>query len=93
MNDVPLTIARLAFHGHIDKILPPKIQRRLIGFLPWKKLHELRDLVDLMHETSVEIFKAAKKALREGDESSSDRVGRGKDIMSVLRMFYISIAD
>lgn len=84
MNDLPMTMSRLALHRHIDRIFSPSTQRRLIGWLPWKKLHELRDVVDVMHETSVEIFEAAQKALKEDDEYSSRRVGRGKDIMSVL---------
>ncbi|KAJ3534146.1 hypothetical protein NMY22_g7047 [Coprinellus aureogranulatus] len=84
LGDLPMTMARLAFYPLIDSLFSPQTQRLLMGMLPWKNLHELRDVCDLMHETSVEIFDAAKKALEDGGGASSRRVGNGKDIMSIL---------
>ncbi|KAJ2926652.1 hypothetical protein H1R20_g10424, partial [Candolleomyces eurysporus] len=42
-----------------------------------------RDIIDVMHQTSVEILEATKKSLKEGGETKS-RIGGGKDIMSIL---------
>jgi hypothetical protein len=41
-------------------------------------------MIDIMHDTSVEIFEAKKKALQEGDEAVLKQAGGGKDIMSIL---------
>jgi hypothetical protein len=52
--------------------------------LPWKSLHILRDMVDVMHNTSVAIFESRKDAIL-NEEGLSMEPGKGKDIMSVLR--------
>jgi hypothetical protein len=49
-------------------------------------MHELRDIVDVMHNTSVEILESKKRALEEGDQAVAKQIGGGKDIMSILRM-------
>lgn len=56
----------------------------MINILPWKALHKLRDITDIMHNTSVEIIEGKKKALEQGDEAVSRQVGQGKDIISIL---------
>jgi hypothetical protein len=63
---------------------PPKFRRFLVDIVPWRSLQKLRDIIDVMHDTSVEIFEAKKKALREGDEAVSKQFGGGKDILSIL---------
>jgi hypothetical protein len=55
-----------------------------VDALPWKKLHELRDLVDLMHQTSLGIFDDAKRGLRKGEGSSETKADGRKDIISAL---------
>ena len=52
--------------------------------LPWKKLHELRDLVDLMHQTSLGIFDDAKRGLGKSEGSSEGKDDGRKDIISAL---------
>ncbi|KAF5316337.1 hypothetical protein D9619_006495 [Psilocybe cf. subviscida] len=61
-----------------------KFRRLVIGAIPWKALHETRDLIDLMTRTSREIYEEKKKALADGDEVLTTKVGQGKDIMSIL---------
>ncbi|TFK40020.1 cytochrome P450 [Crucibulum laeve] len=68
----------------LGKIGSPRFQRWVIDMLPWKTIHELRDIVDLIHNTSLEIFKSKKRALEEGDEVLQKQVAQGKDIMSIL---------
>ena len=41
-------------------------------------------MVDVMHQTSVKIFQSKKAALRQGDEAVLEKIGHGKDIMSIL---------
>ena len=40
--------------------------------------------MDVLHNTTVEIFEAKKKALEEGDEAVTQQIGQGKDFMSIL---------
>jgi cytochrome P450 len=69
---------------YVAKIGSPNLHRYIAETVPWKELHNVLDMVDIMDETSTEIFEAKKKALLMGDEAMLQQVGRGKDIMSVL---------
>lgn len=64
-----------------------------MNLLPWKNLHELRDIVDVFYNTSVDIFEAKKKALKEGDEAVSRQIGQGKDIISILMRANMSASE
>ena len=55
--------------------------------MPWKGIRAAVELVDSMHNTSVEIIKARKMALEAGKEVMDRQIGRGKDIMSILCLF------
>ena len=55
----------------------------MLNILPWPRLRQLRDIVDIMHKTSLEIFESAKQSVKDG-KAVSDRPGGGKDIMSIL---------
>ena len=60
-----------------------------MNLLPWKNLHELRDVVDVLNNTAIEIFEKKKKALDEGDVAVTQQIGKGKDIMSILSAYYL----
>lgn len=47
-------------------------------------MHLFRDIIDTLHNTSVEIVETKKKALAGGDEELKDQIAKGKDIMSIL---------
>jgi len=66
------------------KLGSPAFRRRLISIVPSKKLHELRDMVDLMNRTAATIFSAKKAALNKGDLDIKEGVESGKDLMSIL---------
>ncbi|KAG5652189.1 hypothetical protein H0H81_005988, partial [Sphagnurus paluster] len=68
----------------LRQFLPPRVCRLALDFIPYKKLHKLRDVVDVMHQTSIEIFEAKKKAFEEGDRAVRAQLEEGKDIMSIL---------
>ena len=67
------------------KLVPPRFWRFFVDSLSpfWRELRELRDVIDVIHNTSVEIFESKKKAIA-GDEAGSNQTGTAKDIMSIL---------
>ena len=62
----------------------PKFRRFILDLIPWKSLHQLRDISDVIHNTSVEIINSKKRALEDGDEAVAKQIGQGKDILSIL---------
>lgn len=66
------------------KLGPPRFRRFLVDLLPFKNVRKLRDIIDIMHETSVEIFESKKRALQEDDEAVMRQMARGQDIISIL---------
>jgi hypothetical protein len=64
----------------------PKFRRFIVDHLPFKNATRLRDIVDIMHATSIEILEAKERALKEGDEAAVQQIGRGQDIISILSM-------
>ena len=71
----------------IEKLGPAHLRRKLIDFWPNMKLKQLRDIVDIMDDTAVDVYKKAKEGMEKGDEELVNRVGQGKDIMSILRSY------
>lgn len=65
----------------LKKIGPPSFRRFMVNLLPYKALHDLRDVADVLYQTSSDIYHS-KKASLESDEL--DGVSRGRDIMTVL---------
>lgn len=55
--------------------------------IPSRALHELRDIIDVLQTTAVEIYEAKQKALAEGDREAELKISEGKDIMSILGQF------
>ncbi|RXW21502.1 hypothetical protein EST38_g4357 [Candolleomyces aberdarensis] len=74
-----IMIARFHILPYVD-LISPKAQRAIIDYLPWKQVQIIRDMVDIMTNTSMEIFEATKRSVME-----NGGLGR-KDIMSVLVM-------
>ncbi|KIJ60898.1 hypothetical protein HYDPIDRAFT_138406 [Hydnomerulius pinastri MD-312] len=87
-----LVVAR-QFVKYVVKIGTPNFRRFIARITPWKALHELIDIVEVMDKTSNEVFDAKKKALAKGDEAVLQQVGRGKDIMSVLLKANMNAAE
>ena len=70
---------------YVVKLGPAWFRRKLLGVVPSKLLHTARDIIDIMDATSREIYEKKKVALAQGDEAVVNQIGRGKDIMSLLR--------
>ncbi|KAF6751312.1 cytochrome P450 [Ephemerocybe angulata] len=83
INTPSMMMGRFLILPYVYGIGSSRFQRIVIDALPWKDLRAVRDMVDIMHKTSVEIFEATKQSLREGKDLST-RIGGGKDIMSIL---------
>jgi len=79
-------LVRVFFLTTLVKIAPPRFWRFVVDSLSsfWKDIREFRDVVDILHNTSVEIFESKKKAIAEGDEAGSNQTGVGKDMLSIL---------
>ena len=60
-----------------------------MNLLPWKNLHEVRDIIDILANTSEEIFEEKKKALKKGDKIVTQQIDKGNDIMSILSEYHI----
>ncbi|KAH6912609.1 cytochrome P450 [Coprinopsis sp. MPI-PUGE-AT-0042] len=78
------SISRFLVLPQVAHIGSARFRRWVVDILPWKKLHVLRDMVDIMHKTSQEILKAKKHALEAGDEVLREQVGNAKDVLSIL---------
>ncbi|KAF8237919.1 cytochrome P450 [Tricholoma matsutake] len=85
---VPLLFKMIFFRNYLVttlvKLGPPRFRRFLVDLLPFENVRRLRDIVDIMDNTSIEILEAKRRALKEGDEAVAKQIGRGKDIISVL---------
>ena len=68
----------------LARLGPPKFRRFILDLIPWKTLHQLRDISDVIHNTAVEIFNSKKRALEDGDEAVARQIGQGKDVLSIL---------
>ncbi|KAJ2922921.1 hypothetical protein H1R20_g14181, partial [Candolleomyces eurysporus] len=68
---------------YVKDLGSPRFRRWVVDMLPWKSLHILRDMVDVMHNTSIAIFGLKKDSSANKDQLSSEP-GKGKDLMSVL---------
>jgi len=60
-----------------------------MDLLPWKNLHKMRDMVDVLTNTSIEIYEEKKKALEKGDETVTKQIDNGNNIMSILSAYHL----
>ncbi|KAH8103810.1 cytochrome P450 [Cristinia sonorae] len=63
---------------------PPKFRRWLLDFYPFPNAQKLKNIVNTVWDRSVTIVDQHKAALLNGDEAVNERVGGGKDIISIL---------
>ncbi|KAH7873381.1 cytochrome P450 [Lentinula edodes] len=66
------------------KVLPTNVRTFIMNITPWRTLHDVRDMVNYMHELSVEIYEEKKRAFEEGDEAVVRQIGKGKDLLSIM---------
>ncbi|KAJ3758988.1 cytochrome P450 [Lentinula raphanica] len=68
----------------VIKVLPKSVRVFLMNILPWRTLHNARDMANYMHDLAVQIYQEKKHALEEGDEAVLKQIGKGKDLLSIL---------
>lgn len=71
----------------VHNIGPPKFRRWVVDRFPWKPLREMRDIVDILQSTAEEVVETKRRAMAEGQEAVQKQVGRGKDVISILREY------
>lgn len=69
----------------LSEIGTPAFRRKVVEIIPSKLVQEYVEVVDTLESGSKTIYEKSKKALEVGDESIHERIGKGKDILSVLR--------
>lgn len=62
----------------------PAFRRRVLELIPNKRIQRVRELVDIMDQTTRQIWENKKAAFAKGDEAVLQQVGEGKDIVSKL---------
>ncbi|CAA7265474.1 unnamed protein product [Cyclocybe aegerita] len=72
-----LLLSRMYF---LPTLIKFGLRRFFVDLAPWKNLHLLRDIADVLHKTSVEIIESKKKALAEGNGA----IGQERDVISIL---------
>lgn len=70
---------------YISRLGPPSFRRFILKLIPSPDIQKAREIVDIMDNTSIKIFQSKKDAWAKGDEAVLEQIGRGKDIMSILR--------
>lgn len=78
----------LLFTPFLEKLGPAAFRRFLVEISPSKSVQQVKGMVDIMERTSTDILANKRLALAEGDEAVLKQIGQGKDIMSILRMWY-----
>lgn len=73
------------FVPYLVKIGSPWFRRKMLELWPSKDIQKVVNIVDIMHDQSVEVYEAKKEALTREDDTVIQQVGKGKDILSILR--------
>ena len=72
---------------YIVRMGTPSFRRAILDLMPWKTIQKIKEIVDMLHNISQDIYRSKIDALKKGDEFVSQQIGQGKDIMSVLRKY------
>lgn len=88
-ESLKVVVAQIFILPHTYKRGPSWLKRAVVKTLPMKTIRNLRAMVEIMHDTSIEILKAKKTALENGgDDAIKELTAGGKDIISVLGKWF-----
>ncbi|KAL1706742.1 cytochrome P450 [Schizophyllum commune] len=79
-----LQILRVYVLPRVYNLGPAWLRRAVVNLIPSPTMHTLRDMSDLMWNTSKEIYSQKVAALQAGDAAVEKQVGQGKDLLSLL---------
>lgn len=69
----------------VANIGTPRFRRWVVDTVPWKNLHEVRDILDILHGHVNRIYAEKRTAFANGDERFfAEQPGHGKDVISTL---------
>ncbi|KAH9857411.1 cytochrome P450 [Lenzites betulinus] len=71
-------------YPYVADLGTPWLRRKVVRLIPSKNVQKLREAIEIMHERSVAICEEKKALLLQGDDAFKDKVGEGKDLMSIL---------
>ncbi|RPD55386.1 cytochrome P450 [Lentinus tigrinus ALCF2SS1-7] len=78
-----LRVARTIL-GPFALLGPAWFRRKVVELIPSTRVQRLKEIVDTMHQRSVDIVSQKKAAMENGDDAILRQIGDGKDIMSIL---------
>ncbi|KAF4613945.1 hypothetical protein D9613_007572 [Agrocybe pediades] len=78
---------------YLTRIGTKRFRRWIVDHIPSEDIKRLRDIIDVLHETSVEIYQSKLAAIKQGDEALAAQIGRGKDIISILLKANMKVED
>lgn len=67
----------------VSNLGSPGFRRFVVKLIPWRKLQYLREMVDVIEQTSLEVLKEKKRVVGAGGDAS-DQLGHGNDLISIL---------
>lgn len=65
--------------------------RALLRLVPHADVRKMMHISDTMTQRSLEIVNEKKMALLKGDDALREKVGEGKDLMSILREYGVNL--
>lgn len=77
---------------YLIDVFPSAFERWVVNTLPWPKLHELRDMSDIMWNTAKEIVDTTKRGLQD-EKAISSKPDSGNNIMKILSTFIFNSRD
>ncbi|KAJ3774513.1 cytochrome P450 [Lentinula raphanica] len=84
---------RMVVLPYVSRIGTAGFRRFVIGILPWKNVHHLRDMVDYMNLIAEDIYRNKQRAFEMGDDAVAQQIGRGKDLISILMKENMKASD
>jgi len=66
------------------KLHLPRVKRFIVERIPWKRVQEIKEVIDVMHNTSVDIIQMKKEALNNTSPDAAKELLERKDIISIL---------
>ena len=73
------------FLPYIPEWGSPWLRRKIVEMIPHEGIQRVRKISDTLHERSVAIYQERHRALELGEEALSLKLGKGHDLMSILR--------
>ncbi|KAF8649410.1 hypothetical protein AX16_005851 [Volvariella volvacea WC 439] len=74
----------LLFLPLVSRLGSEAFRQRFIRSIPWQKLKDCIRLVDIIDDNGRKVLSKGRAALALGDDANSQRIGKGKDIMTLL---------